>query len=478
MTPHGQHRARDFSDQGCADLRDSVSLGISRRKMLQAGGLGLLGLGMPQLWAAQAAAALSGGQGPGFGKAKRCIFLFMWGGPSQLDTFDMKPEAPAEIRGPFQPIATRVPGIQICEHFTHLSQHTDKLAIVRSLNHTDPAHLSSGHATLTGNLAPKLNSDADAPSDRDSPHLGSMLARLRETPGTLPPFVTLPWKAYHPAAPGGQAPGQHGGYLGHKYDPLLVTGDPNHPDWRVQELSLADGVSYDRIDSRQKLLGAIDRQRQALASSDVTGLKEKAFGLLASPAARQAFDLAQEPDSVRDRYGRNIHGQCVLMARRLIEHGVPLVSINWHNDGHNFWDTHGANFSRLKGELIPPSDQALSALLEDLEQRGLLEDTIVAWVGEFGRRPQIDAGNAGDGGRSHWPFCYSGLLAGGGIRGGSVFGRSDKHAAYPDESPVSPQDYAATLMHALGIPEESTLPDRFGRPIKVYGGRPITSLFG
>jgi hypothetical protein len=476
MNPSWQRATRDFSEQGCADLRRQVAGTMSRRKMLQAGSLGLLGLTLPQLLAARSQAATYGA-GPGFGKAKRCIFLFMWGGPSQLDTFDMKPDAPAEIRGPFQPISTRVPGVQICEHFQRVAQVTDKLAIIRSLSHTDPAHLSSGHATLTGHWAPKVNSDADPPSDRDTPHIGATLARLRETPGTLPPFVTLPWKAYHPAAPGGQAPGQHGGFLGRRYDPLLVTGDPSHPDWRVQELSLADGISYDRINSRQQLLGAIDRQRAQLENADVTGLKQKAFGLLASQEAREAFDLAQEPDSVRDRYGRNIHGQCVLLARRLVEHGVPLVSVNWHNDGRNFWDTHGENFSRLKKELIPPADQALSALLEDLEARGLLEDTVVAWVGEFGRQPKIDTGNAGDGGRSHWPFCYSGLLAGGGIRGGAVFGRSDKHAAYPEESPVSPLDYAATLLHALGIPEETTLPDRLGRPIKVYGGSPITSLF-
>jgi len=421
--------------------------------------------------------ATSIGRPAGFGKAKRCIFLFMWGGPSQLDTFDMKPDAPAEIRGLFKPMSTRVPGIQICEHFERVAHVTDKLAIVRSLHHTDPAHLSSGHATLTGHWAPKLNSDADPPSERDTPHLGAMLARLRETGGTLPPFVTLPWKAYHPAAPGGQAPGQHGGFLGRKYDPLLVTGDPNHKDWRVQELSLADGVSYERIDSRRELLGAIDQQRAALGAGDLTGLKEKAFQLLASQDARRAFDLSQEPDAVRDRYGRNIHGQCVLLARRLVEQGVPLVSVNWHNDGRNFWDTHGQNFSRLKKELIPPSDQALSALLEDLDARGMLEDTIVAWVGEFGRRPQIDNGNARDGGRAHWPFCYSGLLAGGGIRGGAVYGRSDKHAAHPDESPVSPLDYAATIMHALGIPEDTTIPDTFGRPMKVYGGAPIAELF-
>jgi hypothetical protein len=472
-----RHLERDFTDRGCADLRNVRR--ITRRNVLQAGGLGLLGLSLPQLLAARATASPAGDtlSSAGFGKAKRCIFIFMWGGPSQLDTFDMKPEAPAEIRGLFSPIATRVPGMQICEHFGRLANVTDRLAIVRSLNHTDPAHLSSGHATLSGHWAPKINSDAEPPSDRDTPHLGSMLARLRPTSGTLPPFVTMPWLAYHPAAPGGRAPGQNGGWLGRGYDPLLISGDPNAPDWRVQELSLADGVSYERIASRQTLLADIDRQREALSANDVTGLKQQAFNLLASPEARQAFDLAQEPDAVRDRYGRNIHGQCVLLARRLVEHGVPLVSVNWHNDGHNFWDTHGANFSRLKKELIPPADQALSALIEDLDQRGLLDETIIAWVGEFGRRPQIDNGNANDGGRAHWPFCYSGLLAGGGIHGGAIHGRSDKHAAHPEESPVSPLDYAATIYHALGVAPDTIVKNRIDRPIRVVEGTPIRELF-
>ena len=468
---------QDFNDQGCADLRRARL--VSRRRVLQAGGLGLLGLGLPQLLAARAAAAPTAAmQAAGFGRAKRCIFLFMWGGPSQLDTFDMKPDAPVEVRGLFKPISTRVPGIQICEHFTKLAGLTDKLAIVRTLSHTDPAHLSSGHATLTGHLAPKVNSDADPPSDRDTPHIGSMLARLRPTAGTLPPFVTMPWMAYHPAAPGGKAPGQNAGWLGHGYDPLLVTGDPSKPDWRVQELSLADGISYERLGSRRALLAEIDAQRAALEAQDVTRFKQRAFNLLSSSEARNAFDLSAEPDALRDRYGRNIHGQCVLLARRLVEHGVPLVSVNWHNDGRNFWDTHGRNFSRLKSELIPPADQALSALLEDLEARGLLDETIVAWVGEFGRRPQIDGGNAKDGGRAHWPFCYSGLLAGGGIRGGAVYGRSDKQAAHPDESPVSPQDYAATIYHALGIDPQTAVRNRFGRPNRVCEGTPITDLFG
>jgi hypothetical protein len=402
----------------------------------------------------------------------------MWGGPSQLDTFDPKPDAPREIRGPFSTISTKVPGIQLSEHFVRLSTMMDKVAIVRSLNHTDPAHLSSGHATLTGHLAPKVNSDADPPSERDTPHLGSMLARLRPTAETMPPFVTLPWQAYHPSAPGGKAPGQHGGWLGRRYDPLVALGDPNDANWKVQELSLADGIDYGRLTSRHSLLADIDRQRAELPTGGTGAFKQQAFGLLGSAKAREAFDLAREPEAVRDRYGRNIHGQCVLLARRLVEHGVPLVSVNWHNDGRNFWDTHGHNFSRLKRDLIPPADQALTALLTDLDERGMLDETIVAWVGEFGRQPRIDGGNASDGGRAHWPFCYSGLLAGGGIRGGSVFGRSDKHAAHPEVDPVTPQDYAATLLHALGVAAETTVNDRTGRPIRVYGGDPMLRLFG
>ena len=470
--------ARDYTLSGCANLRQSKL--INRRRVLEAGGLGLLGLGLPELWAAQASAApaLLGVPAAGFGKAKACIFLFMWGGPSQLDTFDMKPDAPAEIRGPFQPISTNTPGIQISEHFARLAKLTDKFSIVRTLHHDDPAHLSSGHLALTGHLAPTIKSDAAPPSERDTPHLGSMLARLRPGSGTLPPFVTVPWMAYHPAAPGGRAPGQNGGWLGRKYDPLLVSGDPNRSDWQVQELSLADGISFERISSRHALLQEIDSQRAELSASEATGLKQRAFGLLSSQSARQAFDLSQEPERVRERYGRNIHGQSVLLARRLVEHGVPLVSVNWHNDGRNFWDTHSNNFNRLKNDLIPPADQALSALLEDLDQRGLLDETIVAWVGEFGRRPQIDSGNAGTGGRAHWPFCYSGLLAGGGIRGGAVYGKSDPHAAHPLELPVTPQDYAATLLHALGIAPQTTVDDRFGRPIRVCEGTAIKALFG
>ncbi len=450
-----------------------------RRRFLQAASVGCLGFG------------LSGGPNPSQSvlagsslrakPAKACIFLFMWGGPSQLDTFDLKPNAPSEVRGPFQPISTRVPGMQICEHFTKLAQHTDKIALIRSLTHDDPAHLSSGHATVTGQLAPVLKSDATPPSEKDSPHLGALVSKLRPNSVGLPSFVTLPWKAFHPAAPGGEAPGQHGGWLGSRHDGLLLTGDPSAKDWKPAGLSLPADMPMERMQSRYALLQSLQSQRHlgqasmvASASSQLHDHQSRAFESVTSSQVRNAFDLSREPDKTRDEYGRNIHGQSVLMARRLVEQGVPLVTVNWHNDGRNFWDTHGDNFNRLKNDLIPPADMALSALLEDLQQRGMLDETLVVWVGEFGRKPQITAANAG---REHWPFCYSGLMAGGGIRGGMVYGESDAIGAYPIANPVSPQDFATTIVHALGIPIDTTLPDREGRPHHTTSGRVIESLF-
>jgi hypothetical protein len=462
------------TDYGCSDFRRSAQ--FNRRHLLQAGSISALGLGMAELqsrlaYAEQVDLALPKK------RAKACIFLFMWGGPSQLETFDLKPDAPAEIRGDFNPISTKVPGIQICEHFSRLAHLTDKLAIIRSLTHDDPAHLSSGHATLTGQLAPVLKSDADPPSPKDSPHLGSLISKLRPNTTGLPSFVTMPWKALHPAAPGGEAPGQHGGWLGSAYDGMLLEGDLNDPNWHPQGLALPADIGIDRLESRVALLKTLDAQRAQLDQS-LTGLsfanhQSRAMEMLASGGVRSAFDISQETDATRTRYGRNIHGQCVLMARRLVEHGVPLVSVNWHNDGKNFWDTHGNNFNRLKNDLIPPADMALSALLEDLEERGMLDETIVAWVGEFGRKPQISQQNAG---REHWPFCYSGLLAGGGVQSGMVYGASDKHAAYPISDAVSPRDFATTILHAMGLPTDATLPDRENRPHHIASGRILHGL--
>lgn len=459
---------------GCRDFRRTNHL--SRRQVLQAGSLAALGLSWGDLESRLARAQESGQLQPKK-RAKACIFLFMWGGPSQLDTFDLKPDAPAEVRGSFNPISTKVPGIQICEHFTGLASMTDKLAIIRSLTHDDPAHLSSGHATLTGQLAPVLKSDADPPSAKDSPHLGAIVSKLRPSTNGLPSFVAMPWKAYHPAAPGGEAPGQHGGWLGSAYDGMLLNGDLNDPNWQPQGLSLPADIGIGRLESRVELLRALDAQRaklhRSLAASSYGNHQSRAMEMIGSGNVRSAFDLTQESDATRERYGRNVHGQCVLMARRLVEHGVPLISINWHNDGMNFWDTHGDNFNRLKNDLIPPADRALTALLGDLEERGMLDETIVAWVGEFGRKPQITAANAG---REHWPFCYSGLLAGGAIQPGMVYGSSDKHGAYPASDPVSPQDFATTILHAMGLPTDAALLDREERPHTITSGRVLHEL--
>lgn len=448
---------------------------LGRREFISAGSLSLIGLGLPLVSSFRAEAAPSGGT---TAPAKRCIFLFAWGGPSQIDTLDPKPNAPKEVRGEFEPIATRTPGIFISEHFRRLAQHSDKLAIVRSLTHDDPAHLSSGHLALTGHLAPVVKSDAEPPSERDTPHLGSVLAQLRGSPGNLPSFVTMPWYAAHSAAPGGRAPGQTGGWLGPGRDPFLVTGDPSRPDWKVSSLELFGGVSTDRMRQRNALLDSFEHQHWGATSTDeppdFQWRREQAIDLLTSPLVRSAFDITQEPQPIRDRYGRHIFGQNVLLARRLIEHGVPVVSVNWHDDGKNYWDCHGDVFNRLRNDLIPPTDQALSALLEDLDRTGLLKDTLVVWVGEFGRSPLVNA----SAGREHHPFCYSGLLAGGPIAGGQTYGTSDPRAHYPATLPVQPQDFMSTILLALGIDEEATIADRTGRPHRIHAGKPLRELFG
>ena len=435
---------------------------LSRREVIQAGSLGVFGLGLSSLFNAPVQASAPPR------KAKSCILLFMWGGPSHLDTWDMKPDVPAEVRGEFKPIATKTPGLQICEHFPRLSQQTDKLAVIRSMAHRDVAHLSSVHHLMTGRLAPRPNSDADAPSRNDTPHVGSMLDKLHPLPPGVPGFVSLPWTVSHPAAPGGVAPGQHGGWLGPGFDPFLVSGDPNAPGFRLAGL----GEATDRIDDRTRLLRTLDRHVPDLGYSSA---QEKAIRLLAADDVQKAFDLSQEPPATRDRYGRTTHGQSCLMARRLVEAGVRLVCVNWPNDGQTFWDTHGNNFRSLKTRLMPPADAGFASLLDDLSDRGILDETLVVWVGEFGRAPKISAGNAG---REHWARCYSAVLAGGGIRGGQVYGASDKIGSDPAEKPVSPPDLTATVYRALGVNPDQIVSDRLGRPLPLTEGQPLLELFG
>lgn len=461
------------SAKECSELHQGFR--FSRRAALEAGWLGAMSFGLPALWHGQSQATESGQ--PGFGKAKRCLLMFMWGGPSHLDTWDPKPEAPAEIRGEFQAISTATPGIFISEHFPKLAAMTSKLAIVRSVTHDDPAHLSSAHHILTGHHAPKRFSDDDPPSVNDWPHIGSVIARLRPAEGATPSFVAMPWTVMHPGAPGGKAPGQHGGWLGAKFDPMNVS-DPNAADFHPPGLALPPDVDGIRLGRRRSLLNQLDDPWFSRVVNPVLqtshDLTERALNLLSAPQVRIAFEMSNEPPAVRDRYGRNTHGQSLLLARRLLESGVPLVTVNWHNDSNPFWDTHGDNFNKLKGNLMPIADQGFSALLEDLESRGLLEDTLLVWVGEFGRKPQITAANAG---REHWPFCFSAVFAGGGVRGGQVYGSSDRIGAYPAESAVQPDDIAATIFHALGVPTITEIYDRQQVPRRISHGEPITAIF-
>ncbi|HVX12992.1 MAG TPA: DUF1501 domain-containing protein [Pirellulales bacterium] len=452
---------------------------LNRRALLRAGSLGMLGLNWPQLLAARAAQGATS-----HGRAKSCILLFMWGGPAHQDTWDLKPDAPAEVRGEFKPIATRVPGVQICEHMPLLAQRADKLAIVRSLTHTNVNHTSATHFLLTGQPPPP-----GGDLTKDWPHMGSVLARLGRGRGPLPPFVSMRPKPHvENDVPRfvEQSQGQFAGWLGQSYNPLTIDADPSHDGYHVGDFALPAEVSLTRLDNRRELLSDVNEQLRRLerTAPAMDGYYRRAFELLSSSAGGQVFDLDAEPPAVRDRYGRHPHGQSVLQARRLVEAGVPLVTVYWPSEGIKnvsvYWDTHSRNFIDLKQRLMPPADQAFSALLDDLADRGLLDETLVVWTGEFGRTPRIgqrnsDAG-AGADGRDHWPGCFSAVLAGGGIAGGQVYGSSDRYAAFPSSNAVAPVDFVATVYHALGVPSNLALEDQQGRPLVICPGTPIEAL--
>jgi hypothetical protein len=456
---------------------------LHRRCLLRAGSLGLLGVSLPEVLAAREA-ALAEGSGATAGPAKAVILLFMWGGPAQQDTWDLKPEAPAEIRGEFRPIDTNVPGIQICEHFPQLAQRCDKLAIIRSMTHPNVDHTTSTHYILTGQPPPP-----GGDLSKDWPSIGSVLARLGRGSFPLPPYVQM-----RPKIEGTvprfveQSHGQFAGWLGPTWDPLTIDARPDTPDYRVGDFALQDDVPLPRMRERQSLLGQLEEQLRAADDAGRLGSMSRhysrAFDLLAAGVGADAFDLSREPDDVRDRYGRHAHGQSVLQARRLVERGVPFVTIFWPNDGIKdvsvYWDTHSRNFIDLRERLMPPADQAFSALLDDLGERGMLDETLVVWTGEFGRTPRIgqrnsDAG-AGADGRDHWPNCFTSVLAGGGIRGGQVYGASDRYAAYPSRDPVNPVDLVATIYHQLGVPPGLELRDSQNRPFVICPGNVLTPL--
>ncbi len=457
---------------------------LNRREFLRVGSLGLFGLTLPQLLQGASASESSSRRRP----AKACIVLFMWGGPAQQDTWDMKPDAPVEYRGEFQPIATNVPGIQVCEHFPKMAQLTDKVAIIRSMTHTDVAHLTATHYLLTGRGVANRN----APESEDWPSYGAVMSYLNRGRGPLPPFVSM-----MPEVPNGaprfveQSRGRGAGWLGSQHSPLRIDANANLPEYRVGEFSLHAEMTNPRLDDRQALLRQMERQTSRMETqSDIQSMNahyQRAFSLLRSRGVAEAFDLTKESDRTRDRYGRNIHGQAVLQARRLVEAGVPLITVFWQNDGITnvsvYWDTHQRNFIDLRTRLCPVADQAFSALLEDLQQRGLLDETLVVWTGEFGRTPRVGqrieggAGASADG-RDHWASVFTSVLAGGGIRGGVVHGSSDRFAAFPNTDPTHPRDLAATIYHCLGIDPHLQLRDRLNRPLSLCEGSPIQAILG
>ncbi len=468
---------------GCNSMQ--INGRASRRTAVKAGTLALSGLTLPHLIQARSLAGESRPD-PSFGRAKRVILLFMWGGPAQMDTWDMKPESPEGYRGPFKEISTNVDGIRICEHFPLLAQRCDQLAIVRSVHHPDVNHLTATHFLLTGEDMP----NRAAPTTSDWPHMGAVLGKLGRGNRTLPPYVVMrPKSRLDVPRFVEESRGQWSGWLGPAYQPFVIDADPNSPEYRSGEFSLSSDVSDLRFDRRRGLLSKMDGQLRRLEQqSDLLAHNtsyERAFNLLGTAGAGKVFDLSQESDRMRDRYGRHMHGQAVLQARRLVEAGVPLVTVFWQNEGIKnvsvYWDTHSRNFVDLKERLMPPADQAFSALLDDLRDRGLLDDTLILWTGEFGRTPKVGQaveGGAGAGrdGRDHWPHVFTSVMAGGGIRGGQVYGSSDSLAAYPEENPVRPADLIATVYHSLGVAPHTQLRDGQDRPLAICSGTPVREL--
>lgn len=453
---------------------------LTRREWLRVGGLGTFGLSAGSLRSAHAAQpAATGELAASFGKAKRCIVLFMLGGPPQHETWDPKPQAPTEIRGDFGTIATATPGYHVGELMPQTAKLTEQIAVLRAMATDDNAHSSSGYWMLTGRPhSPKGQENALPGAPNNWPSLPAVVRHLKGDHTSLPGAIRLPEEIWNT----GRIvwPGQDAGWLGDHADPWLVTCDPNKADFHVPDIGLPVEISPERFSRRNALRNFMNEHVPSLANTPVkrwSSWQHKAVELLGSTGAQSAFALDQENAAVRDRYGRNRFGQSVLLARRLIEQGVSLVQVNWTRweDDENVapaWDTHAKNAERLKNALMPPMDQAYSALLEDLSERGMLEDTLVVWMGEFGRSPKINA----SGGRDHWGHCFSVALAGGGVRGGVVHGQSDRQGGYPLDGRVEPQDLSATVFHCLGIDPETTIRDPFGRPLTITTGQPIRAV--
>ena len=468
-----------------------VCSGPTRREVIQAAGAGLFGVSLPHVLAAEQTATPFVN-----GRAKSVLFLLLFGGPSQLETFDMKPEAPDDIRGPFKPIASRTPGLRICEHLPQTAALTDKLAVIRTLNHPYNDH-GAVHYIQTGHPHPNRfgsNPDETPIGPAEWPSMGSVVEYLsrHHDPSrhrTMPDYTYLPNRLG--ALQSTNRPGQYGGWLGPAYNalatdirrrdendnPYFRTCSEEELDFRIKGLLTRDEVRLSRLNRRATLLDQFEDQRRVQSAPDATDaygkIRQRAFELATSQQMHRALDIRRESDSMRDRYGRHLFGQSVLMGRRMIEAGSRFVTVAWDAPDGYSWDSHRTS-QDLKKYLLPGFDQAFSALISDMDDRGLLDETLVVVVGEMGRTPR----KYGDWGRSHWTHCFPALIAGAGIQGGITFGRSDKHAAYPQDHPVAPEEIAATIFHSLGIDPAMRILDRQGRPVPlVKGVQPLTHLF-
>ena len=453
-----------------ADRAVTFCDGLRRRDFLHAGSLPMLGLGLQQMFGLKAQGAVDNAK-----SEMNCILLMLVGGPSQLDTWDMKPNAPIEIRGPYKPIKTNVAGIEISENFPRMAKHADKYAIIRSVYHTAAAVHDTGHQMMqTGRLFQ---------GGVEHPHFGCVLGKLKGPKGDVPPHVLLPRPIGNT---GGNMPhGQNAGFLGKMHDPFVLNSDPSDPNFRVPDMLPPDYLSALRVDRRKNWREMVDRSVSKFETSQDARLLDatfqQAYTLMSSAKAREAFELHREPEAVREKYGNNRFGQSCLLARRMVEAGVRFVTVNMFETVFDeiTWDIHGSKpFSPIScyRDLVGPMfDMAYSSLLEDLSQRGLLKNTMVVGVGEFGRTPKVNPA----GGRDHWPQCWSMLAAGGPWKGGQVIGASDEIGAYPKDNPVTPAMVAATIYKGLGISLETELAGAQGRPIPLVdrGVEPIHQLW-
>jgi hypothetical protein len=440
----------------------------TRRGFLQLGYSGLLGMGLPGLLAARAAEPA--GRKPG--RARSVIVILLSGGLGQHDSFDMKPEAPEGIRGEFKPIDTAVPGVRMCEHLPGLASRAGKLAIVRSMSHPEGNHLLAVHRVLTGQASnPKGASDLDRVASRDDfPCYASVLDHLHRRRDGIPNGVALPLRLVEGPL---TWPGQDAGFLGSRHDPWQLRLDPNKPEARDDSLALPEGLDAVRLHRRRHLLSqaAVPSPDDAFADQ-----QDAAVAMLSNGKVDRALDLGREDPRLIDRYGRHLYGRSLLMARRLVEAGVPIVQATMGIV--QTWDTHVANFPRLKNDLLPPLDRAVSSLLDDLEARGLLDETLVVMLGEFGRTPRIKPLNPGDvPGRDHWPAVFPAVFAGGGVVGGQLIGKSDKLGAFAISRTFGPTDLAATIYSALGVDPATELRDRLGRPLRLCSGEVMSPLY-